>query len=61
MLLYELDNHAGDNVVYNDTLNPKIYDNNDDMRPEVHAALMAVAKNFVADLDLPNMVCMILS
>ena len=59
MLLFELDNVddvVPGNVVYNDTLNPKIYDENDNMRPEVHAALMAVAENFITDLDLPDMV-----
>lgn len=56
MLLYELNNYVPGNVVYNDTLNPKLYDENDNMHPEVHAALMAVAKNFVNDLDLPDMV-----
>ena len=56
MLLYELNNYVSGNVVYNDTLNPKIYDQDDNMRPEVHAALIAVSKNFLADLDLPNMV-----
>lgn len=56
MLLFELSNYVPGNVVYNDMLNPKIYDENDDMREEVHLALMKVAGNFVADLDLPNMV-----
>ena len=56
MLLYELDNHAGDNIRYNDTLNPKIYDQNGDMHQEVHVALIAVAKNFLEDLDLPDMI-----
>lgn len=58
MLLFELDNTnvVPGNVVYNDTLNPKIYDEDDNMRPEVHASLMAVAKNFIDDLDLPNMI-----
>jgi len=56
MLLYELNNYVSGNVIYNDTLNPKIYDESDNMRPEVHAALIAVTKNFLVDLDLPNMV-----
>jgi len=56
MLLYELNNYVPGNVVYNDELNPKIYNDNDDMRDEVHQALMKVAGNFVQDLDLPNMI-----
>ena len=56
MLLFELDNYVSGNVVYNDTLNPKIYDADGNMRPEVHKALMAVSDNFIEDLDLPDMV-----
>jgi len=56
MLLFELDNYVSGRVTYNDSLNPKIYDENNNMRPEVHEALMAVTENFLEDLDLPNMV-----
>ena len=56
MLLFELANYVPGNVAYNDTLNPKIYGEDGMMRPEVHAALMAVAENFIEDLDLPDMV-----
>ena len=55
MLLYELDNHAAV-IVYNDELNPKLYDESGNMHRNVHAALIAVAKNFVADIDLPDMI-----
>ena len=56
MLLYELNNYVRGRVQYNDTLNPKLYDENNNMHPEVHAALMAVTENFLNDLDLPDMV-----
>lgn len=56
MLLFEFENLVPGNVVYNDELNPKLYDQEGNMHPEVHEALMAVAKNFVEDIDLPNMV-----
>lgn len=56
MLLFEFENLVPGNVNYNDTLNPKLYDDSGNMHPEVHAALMAVAENFVTDIDLPDMV-----
>lgn len=56
MLLFELDNYVQGRVSYNDTLNPKIYDDHNNMRPEVQEALMSIAANFIEDLDLPNMV-----
>lgn len=56
MLLHEMNNYVGDRVQYNDTLNPKLYDDDNNMLPEVHASLMAVAKNFLNDLDLPDMI-----
>jgi len=55
MLLFEFENYTQDNVVYNDHLNPKIYDEQDNMRPEVHNALMAIADNFITDIDIPEM------
>jgi hypothetical protein len=56
MLLFELDNYVSGNVVYNDMLNPKIYGDDGNMRPEVHKALMAVADNFINDIDHPDLV-----
>ena len=56
MLLFELDNYVDDHIGYNDTLNPKIYDEDGNMRPEVNAALMAVAENFIDDLQHPDLV-----
>ena len=57
MLLFEFEqeDHVGNNVVYNNTLNPKLYDENGDMRSDVHAALMKIADNFITDLDIPDM------
>ena len=54
MLLYELSNPT-DNLRYNDSLNPKIYDEQGNMHPEIHAALMKVAENFITDLDIPGL------
>jgi len=56
MLLHEMNNYVDGRVQYNDTLNPKLYDDNNDMLPEVQEALMNVTENFLNDLDLPDMV-----
>jgi len=57
MLLFEFEqtDHAADNISYNDSFNPKIYDEQENMRPEVHKSLMRVATNFVKDMDIPGL------
>jgi len=55
MLLIEVFDYVGNGVRYNDTLNPKLYDDNDHLLPEVREALLKAAQNFVEDLDIPNL------
>lgn len=56
MLLFEFEqDHVGNHVVYNDTLNPRLYDTDGNMLNDVQSALLKIADNFVADIDIPEM------
>jgi len=55
MLLFELDDLAAKNIAYNDTLNPKLFDESGQMRPEVRNALMNIANNFLDDIRVPGL------
>lgn len=55
MLIYEFENFAAQNISYNETLNPKLYDSDGNMHPEVHETLMRIASHFITDIDIPEM------
>ena len=60
MHILELDSYnLGDAVKFNDHLNPRLWDSNEHLKPEVKAQLLLIAEDFreflgVTDLDLED-------
>ena len=55
MFLCEFDNLVSSHLAYHDSLNPKFWDDNNMLRPEIREALLRIAEEFEKDLDLDSM------
>jgi pyrimidine deaminase RibD-like protein len=55
MNIQELDSYnLADAVKFHDRLNPRLWDSSEHLRPEVHARLMEIARDFQEFLGVPN-------
>ena len=56
MNINELDSYnLADAVKFHDRLNPRLWDNREHLRPEVHATLMAITREFQEFLGVPDL------